>query len=77
MKATIQKWGNSLGIRIPSYMAKDLLLENGSSVEILEEDNRIIIQPKNSKKLQDILSEITDENIHGEQFNVSAGRELL
>jgi len=77
MKATVQKWGNSLGIRIPSYMAKDLLLENGSSVEILEEDNRIIIQPKNRKRLQDILAMITDENIHEEQFSVSAGKELL
>lgn len=77
MKATIQKWGNSLGIRIPSYMAKDLQLENGSSVDILEEDNRIIIQPKNAKKLQDILALITDENIHEEQFSVSTGKELL
>ena len=58
-------------------MAKDLLLENGSSVEILEEDNRIIIQPKNRKRLQDILAMITDENIHEEQFSVSAGKELL
>ncbi len=77
MKATIQKWGNSLGIRIPSYMAKDLMLKNGSSVEILEEDNRIIIQPKNNKKLVDILALITKENIHEEHFSSSAGNELL
>lgn len=77
MKATIQKWGNSLGIRIPSYIAKDLSLENGSSVEILEEDNRIIIQPKNNKKLQDILALINDDNIHKEHFNIRAGKEIL
>lgn len=58
-------------------MAKDLSLENGSSVEILEENNRIIIQPKNSRKLHDILELITDENIHEEQLGMPAGRELL
>jgi len=68
MKATVQKWGNSLGVRIPSYMAKDLSLENGSSVEIIEEDHRIIIQPKNKKSLEEILSLITKENIHSEQY---------
>ena len=77
MKATIQKWGNSLGIRIPSYMAKDLSLENGSSVEILEEDNRIIIQPKKSTKLHDILLLINDANLHEEQFGIRVGKELL
>jgi len=77
MKAIVRKWGNSLGIRIPSHMAKDLSLENGSSVNIIEEDNRIIIQPKNNKNLQDILALITEENIHTEQFSTRAGKELL
>ena len=82
MKAIVRKWGNSLGIRIPSHMAKDLSLENGSSVNIIEEDNRIIIQriiiqPKNNKNLQDILALITEENIHTEQFSPRAGKEIL
>ena len=77
MKATVQKWGNSLGICIPSYMAKDLSIENGSSVEIIEEDHRIIIQPKNKKTLKEVLSLITKDNIHSEQFGVSAGKEPL
>lgn len=77
MQATIQKWGNSLGVRIPSLMAKDLALKNGSSVEILEEDNRIIIQASRKRSLQEILALITDENIHTEQFSVPAGKELL
>jgi len=77
MKAIVRKWGNSLGIRIPSHMAKDLSLENGSSVNIIEEDNRIIIQPKNNKNLQDILALITEENIHTEQFSARTGKEIL
>jgi len=58
-------------------MAKDLALKNGSSVEILEEDNRIIIQASRKKSLQEVLALVTDENIHTEQFSVPAGKELL
>jgi len=77
MQATIQKWGNSLGIRIPNLFAKDLSLKNGSSVEILEEDNRIIIQSSKKKTLREILELVTEDNIHSEQFSIPAGKELL
>jgi len=66
MKATIQKWGNSLGIRIPKVIAADLELENGSEVELFEESNRIIIKPQNRHQLRDLLSAINDKNLHGE-----------
>ena len=46
METIIRKWGNSLGIRIPSHIAKDLSLEEGSCVEIEDVDNKIIIKPK-------------------------------
>lgn len=77
MKATIQKWGNSLGVRIPSHMAKDLSLESGSSVEILQEQDRIVIQPRNQQNLKDIIDLITEENIHSEEFGVRTGKEIL
>ena len=66
MKATIQKWGNSLGIRIPKVIADDLMLENGSEVELKEESDKIIIQPQRKPQLKDLLQEITDANRHGE-----------
>ncbi len=66
MKATIQKWGNSLGVRIPSMMAKDLMLEHGSEVELIEEDNRIIIQPQRGPRLEELLEAINESNIHEE-----------
>ena len=66
MKATIQKWGNSLGIRIPKVMAKDLLLENGSEVELIKASDKIIIQPQKRPRLSDLLQEIDDNNIHDE-----------
>ena len=37
MKARVQKWGNSLGVRIPALYAREFDLKSGSAVEILEE----------------------------------------
>ena len=77
MKATIRKWGNSLGIRIPKVIAEDLLLENGSEVELIEESDRIIIRPQRKPKLDDLLRDISDDNLHEEvEANGPYGKEV-
>ena len=43
MQAVVQKWGNSLGFRIPSFWAKDNDIKNGSKVEVIAEKGKIII----------------------------------
>ncbi len=58
-------------------MVKGLSLENGSSVEIMEEENRIVIQPKMKKSLKTILELITKDNLHQEAFHPRAGNETL
>ena len=47
-------------------MAKDLMLENGSEVELIEETDKIIIQPKKAPRLEDLLEGINESNIHEE-----------
>ena len=51
METIVKKWGNSLGIRIPKFIVKDLSLKDGSSVEIEDKEGQIIIQPKNKNNL--------------------------
>lgn len=69
METTIHKWGNSLAIRIPGGYAKGLRLQEGSSVHLIEEDNKLVIIPgKSSLKLKDLLLEMNDDNIHKEEF---------
>ena len=63
MQTVVQKWGNSLGIRIPSLYVKEFNLKNGSTVEITEEDGRIMIVPPR-KELNEMLSRVTEENMH-------------
>ena len=49
MEAVVQKWGNSLGFRIPSLWAKDNNVKNGSKIEVIAEKGKIVILPQ--KKL--------------------------
>jgi len=77
MKTSVQKWGNSLGLRIPSVYAKELHLLDGSIVDIQRKENEIIISPaKKKKSLNDLIQLINDENQHGEiDFGSSQGKE--
>jgi antitoxin MazE len=68
MQISIQKWGNSLGIRIPSYLLKRLSLHDGSMVEIIMQDNNIVLSPK-KYNLADFLGKITNSNQHDESWN--------
>ena len=72
MQAVVQKWGNSLGFRIPSLWAKDNKVKNGSKIEVIVEKEKIIILPQ-KKSLDDMLALVTPDNIHSE---VSAGNAI-
>ena len=65
MHAIVQKWGNSLGLRIPPFWAKDNDIKNGSTVEVIMEKEKIIILPL-KKSLDDMLALVNEENIHSE-----------
>jgi len=63
MQTVVQKWGNSLGIRIPAVFTREFNLKNGSSVEIIEEQGKLVIVPK-KQSLDELLSLVTKDNIH-------------
>lgn len=65
MQAVVQKWGNSLGLRIPSLWAKDNNVKSGTKIEVIAEKGKITILPQ-KKTLDDMLSMITPKNIHSE-----------
>lgn len=68
MVTKIQKWGNSLGLRIPKSFAKDAGVEEGSPVDISIDGDKLIIQPVRPSKyvLKDLVSQIREDNIHDE-----------
>lgn len=79
MTTTVQKWGNSLAVRIPSKIVDEINLEQGSDVEIKLENQAIIISPiKKKPTLEELLSKITPKNRHEEvDFGRQEGKERL
>lgn len=71
MRARIQKWGNSLGLRIPIRLAKQLHLHSGSLVTIDIEGDQIIIQTQ-KYDLDTMLEEITSKNMHHQMLEDEA-----
>lgn len=77
-----QKWGNSLGIRIPKEAADRIGISQGSEIElyVTGSENTITLKPKRTKKkytLEELLSQITPENQHKEiDFGIE-GREII
>jgi len=51
MTTKIQKWGNSLAVRLPKEIARKLTLQEGSEVVIREDQKHVIIEraPARSK----------------------------
>ena len=77
MKAKIQKWGNSLGFRIPMPIARNLSLENGSIVEIEEVNDTIVVYSADKQNAEKLINMITEENCHNEtDWGKAEGKEL-
>lgn len=68
MLTKIQKWGNSLALRIPKAFALDAQLENDSFVEISIVEGQIIIKPvvAPSWTLEELLAGVNNDNLHHE-----------
>jgi antitoxin MazE len=79
MKSTVQKWGNSLAVRIPKSFANEIGLSENSAVELTMEGNALQLQLLKQAPVtfESLVSKITPENLHGEFFSgPAAGKEI-
>jgi antitoxin MazE len=78
MNATIQKWGNSLALRIPKSVAQQIKVAEGDGVELEVAENGLLVRPARRRyRLADLVRKITDANRHGEtDWGKPAGREV-
>ncbi|MCC8043395.1 MAG: AbrB/MazE/SpoVT family DNA-binding domain-containing protein [Oscillospiraceae bacterium] len=51
ISSTIQKWGNSQGIRIPKFILEQINLDTNSDVSISVKNDSIIIKKANRKHI--------------------------
>ena len=68
MLAKVQKWGNSLAVRIPKALAEEAGLERDKPVNIRYEDGEIRITRRRRKRydLDELLASVTDDKLHEE-----------
>lgn len=68
MHTKIQKWGNSLALRIPKSFAEETHLHTGAVVDLAVKDGRLIVEPIPPPRysLDDLLEGVTKKNRHAE-----------
>jgi len=79
MKTKVQKWGNSLAVRIPKAFAEEIGLEPQTAVDVSIEEGRLVVSRSQriSMKLEDLLQRITPDNLHRElDTGTAVGNEI-
>ena len=79
MQSKVQKWGNSLALRIPKSFATEIGLADESTVELSLIEGKLVITPLPllHYSLDVLLANVTTDNIHSEQdFGIAEGNEV-
>ncbi len=76
MSSKIQKWGNSLGVRIPKSIIEKMKLGENSEVVIEHSNGSIVIYPKDEFSIENLLNGITKNNLHNEDDSSVEGNEV-
>jgi antitoxin MazE len=80
MRVIVKKWGNSASVRIPAAIMEAAHLSLDETVDVREENGRIVIEPVRPRgyDLAQLLAGITAANLHAEvDFGAPAGKEAL
>jgi antitoxin MazE len=82
MQTRIQKWGNSLAVRIPKTLMDQTRLKKNSLIDMTFENGKIVILPARKRKrkctIDELLKGITKENRHEELgFGPPVGKEIF
>jgi antitoxin MazE len=77
MAVTLQKWGNSVGVRLPKTMLEQVGLSEGAQVDVLVEGDHLVIR-RQRLKLVDLLAACKPENRPDPiDFGPPVGREII
>lgn len=79
MRTKVQKWGNSLAVRIPKTFAEEVGLADDSSIEMRLVKGGLLLEPAPvwGASLDELLDGITDDNVHAEvDWGPAQGKEI-
>ena len=80
LRVQVQKWGNSLALRIPKPFAQDAEVTEGTLVDVSVSEGKLVVAPvrKKATTLKQLLSKVHRGNLHGEvDSGLPVGREAL
>jgi len=62
----VQKWGNSLALRLPKRFAEEIGINRESFVEMTIRDGAIVVTPQVEPRytLARLLADVTPDNMH-------------
>lgn len=68
MKTRIQRWGNSLALRIPKSFASEVGIQKETFIELTVSDGKLVITPSVEPgfTLKGLLAKINKNNLHHE-----------
>jgi antitoxin MazE len=75
----VQRWGNSLAVRIPKPLAEDADVKEGTVLNLAVFEGKVVATPVERKKLslKQLLAKVTRKNLHAEvDFGPSVGRDI-
>jgi antitoxin MazE len=74
LRGRVQKWGNSLALRIPKSFADEIGLGQNSSIQLMIKEGALVVTPERETKwrLEELLEKVTKDNIHREWESGSA-----
>lgn len=79
MKTVVQRWGNSLAVRIPAHIARESHISRGTRIEVSIANGNLVLTPlskRRSYSLVSLVRKITPANRHPEvDFGKPMGRE--
>ena len=79
MRVRVQKWGNSLAVRIPKPLAEDAKVKQGTVLNLAVSEGKVVATPVATQKwsLKRLLARVNKKNLHAEaDFGPPAGREI-
>ena len=80
MQTRVQKWGNSLGVRIPRGLAEQIGLGAGTEVSLSAKDGQLVVKRALPTRLSldELLAGVSDNNLHSSVDTGSAvGAEIF
>ncbi len=65
MTVRVQKWGNSLGVRIPKSIARQTSIREGARLEVIAANGRVVLRPQRVPSLKELVAAMKPANRPG------------